>query len=93
MWVSLSEKAIGRGFYIRSKVQVRGDKIYLNDKHKQLIQDSIKLNLVSPLSEDQIEELIKALHKASKLEDCEIIIYITGGNGDQGIYVDVSLLF
>lgn len=88
MNMSLSEKAIGRGYFVCKKIQVRNDKVYLNSKHERLIHNSVEVGLKSPLNADQIESLINALHKASGVSDCEIIVYITAGNGDQGIYID-----
>lgn len=61
----------------------------MNDKTKDLIERSELIGLKSPFDAEEIENLVNALHKASETDDCEVVIYITGGCGDQGIYVDV----
>lgn len=57
-----------------------------------LVDDAAKIGLKSPLDPKKIEIMIGALQKASEMEDWEIMVYISAGIGDQGIYICVGLM-
>lgn len=90
MRMNIADQAIMRGYFC--KTIIRGDE---NEGHRSTLLSSLlascgQLDLESPLSAPQLEQLFFTISALAKDERCEVEILVTGGPGRMGIVIDSS---
>lgn len=90
-FVRIDDIAILRGYGVFDFLRTYNSKPFLIKEHLQRLKNSAKaLSLITPFSDQEIEEIVLKLLKKNKMKEAQVRILLTGGKTVNGMGYDDS---